>query len=104
MNTPFYIAFRYIVSKKGSQAVSFITGLAATAMTIAVMAMFIVISIFSGLEELNKELISNIHADLTIKSKEGKLLKNPEEIISTLEKEPEIKAFSKIIKLPFLVR
>ena len=98
MNTPFYIALRYIVSKKGSQAVSFITGLAATAMTIAVMAMFIVISIFSGLEELNKELISNIHADLTIKSKEGKLLKNPEEIISTLEKEPEIKAFSKIIE------
>ena len=77
---------------------SFITGLAATAMTIAVMAMFIVISIFSGLEELNKELISNIHADLTIKSKEGKLLKNPEEIISVLEKEPEIKAFSKIIE------
>ena len=98
MNTPFYIAFRYIASKKGSQAVSFITGLAATAMTIAVMAMFIVISIFSGLEELNKELISNIHADLTIKSKEGKLLKNPEEIISALEKEPEIKAFSKIIE------
>ena len=98
MNTPFYIALRYIVSKKGSQAVSFITGLAATAMTIAVMAMFIVISIFSGLEELNKELINNIHADLTIKSKEGKLLKNPEEIISVLEKEPEIKAFSKIIE------
>ena len=77
---------------------SFITGLAATAMTIAVMAMFIVISIFSGLEELNKELISNIHADLTIKSKEGKLLKNPEEIISVLEKEPEVKAFSKVIE------
>ena len=98
MNTPFYIALRYIVSKKGSQAVSFITGLAATAMTIAVMEMFIVISIFSGLEELNKELINNIHADLTIKSKEGKLLKNPEEIISVLEKEPEIKAFSKVIE------
>ena len=98
MNTPFYIALRYIVSKKGSQAVSFITGLAATAMTIAVMAMFIVISIFAGLEELNKELINNIHADLTIKSKEGKLLKNPEEIISVLEKEPEIKAFSKVIE------
>ena len=64
---------------------SFITGLAATAMTIAVMAMFIVISIFSGLEELNKVLISNIHADHTIKSKEGKLLKNTEEIISELE-------------------
>ena len=77
---------------------SFITGLAATAMTIAVMAMFIVISIFSGLEELNKELINNIHADLTIKSKEGKLLKNPEEIISVLEQEPEIKAFSKVIE------
>ena len=76
---------------------SFITGLAATAMTIAVMAMFIVISIFSGLEELNKELVNNIHADLTIKSKEGKLLKNPEEIISVLEKEHAIKDYRTLI-------
>lgn len=97
MNTPLYIALRYLIAKKGSQAVTFITGLSAIAMTVAVMAMFIVISIFSGLEELNRELVSNLHADLTIKTK-GKKLENTDKIISILKEEAEIKAYSKIIE------
>lgn len=97
MNTPLYIALRYLIAKKGSQAVTFITGLSAVAMTVAVMAMFIVISIFSGLEELNRELVSNLHADLTIKTK-GKKLENTDKIISILKEETEIKAYSKIIE------
>ena len=97
MNTSLYIALRYLIAKKGSQAVTFITGLSAVAMTVAVMAMFIVISIFSGLEELNRELVSNLHADLTIKTK-GKKLENTDKIISILKEETEIKAYSKIIE------
>ena len=97
MNTSLYIALRYLIAKKGSQAVTFITGLSAIAMTVAVMAMFIVISIFSGLEELNRELVSNLHADLTIKTK-GKKLENTDKIISILKEETEIKAYSKVIE------
>lgn len=97
MTPSFYIALRYLITKKGSQAVSFITWLSAIAMMVAVAAMFIVISIFSGLEELNKELISNLHADLTIKTK-GKQISNPDQIISILEKEQRIKAFSRVIE------
>ena len=97
MNIPFYIALRYLIAKKGSQAVTFITGLAVIAMSIAVMALFIAISAFSGLEELNKELISNLHSDLTIKSK-GKQIPDLEKITFILKKEPEIKAFSKVIE------
>lgn len=97
MNTSLYIALRYLIAKKGSQAVTFITGLSAIAMIVAVMAMFIVISIFSGLEELNRELVSNLHADLTIKTK-GKKLENTDKIISILKEETEIKAYSKIIE------
>lgn len=96
-STPFYIALRYLIAKKGSQAVSFITGLATIAMMVAVTAMFIVISIFSGLEELNRDLIKNLHADLTIKAK-GKQLPNLDKITSILEQDPEISVFSKIIE------
>lgn len=97
MKASFYIALRYLISKKGSQAVSFITGLAIFAMTVAVMAMFVVISIFSGLENLNKELIKDLHADLTIRSK-GKQLQNIDEIISVLSKESDVQSFSKVIE------
>lgn len=97
-NTAFYIARRYLIAKKGSQAVSFITGLAAFAMMIAVAAMFIILSVFSGLEDLNKEFISDLHADLTIKSAKGKIIPDLNKTTSILKAEKEISNFSKIIE------
>lgn len=98
MKNAFYIASRYLISKKGSTAVTFITWLAAFAMVAAVAAMFIIISVFSGLEEINKEMIANLHADLTIKSKSGKLLTNINNIKSALKEDDQVIHFSRIIE------
>lgn len=97
-NIAFYIASRYLLSKKGSTAVTFITWLAVGAMTVAVTAMFVIISVFSGLEDLNKELISNLHADLTIKSNSGKTLKDFDNINTILKNNKEISHFSRVIE------
>lgn len=97
-NIAFYIASRYLLSKKGSTAVTFITWLAAVAMSVAVAAMFVIISVFSGLEDFNKTLISNLHADLTIKSTSGKTLKNFGKINTVLKDNKEISSFSRIIE------
>ena len=97
-NIAFYIASRYLLAKKGSTAVTFITWLAVGAMTVAVAAMFVIISVFSGLEELNKDLISNLHADLTIKSATGKTIKNLDKITAALKNNTEISSFSRIIE------
>ncbi len=86
------------MAKKGSTAVTFITWLAVGAMTVAVAAMFVIISVFSGLEDLNKELISNLHADLTIKSTSGKTIKDFRKISDVLNKEKEISHFSRVIE------
>ena len=98
MKNAFYIASRYLISKKGSTAVTFITWLAAFAMVAAVAAMFIIVSVFSGLEELNKDMIANLHADLTIKSKTGKVLPDIDKIEKALKKDTEISHFSKVIE------
>lgn len=97
-NIAFYIASRYLTAKKGSTAVTFITWLAVTAMCFAVAVMFIFVSVFAGLEDLNRDLISNLHSDLTIQSKEGKTLQNIRKIESALKKNKEIAHFSKIIE------
>lgn len=97
-NIAFYIASRYLLAKKGSTAVTFITWLAVGAMTVAVTAMFVIISVFSGLEDLNKELISNLHADLTIKSDSGKTLKDFDKVNSILKSNKEISHFSRVIE------
>ncbi|WP_374440234.1 ABC transporter permease [Epilithonimonas sp.] len=98
MKNAFYIASRYLIAKKGSTAVTFITWLAAFAMVAAVAAMFIIISVFSGLEDINKQMIANLHADLTIKSKTGKVLKDIGHIRSVLKKESAVAYFSSVIE------
>lgn len=97
-NIAFYIASRYLLSKKGSTAVTFITWLAAVAMSVAVAAMFVIISVFSGLEDFNKTLISNLHADLTINSTSGKTIKNLQKINSVLKNNKDISSFSRVIE------
>jgi len=78
--------------------VTFITWLAAFAMVAAVAAMFIIISVFSGLEELNKDMIANLHADLTVKSKTGKVLPDISKIEKALKANAEVTHFSKVIE------
>ncbi|GGG60029.1 ABC transporter permease [Epilithonimonas arachidiradicis] len=98
MKNAFYIASRYLIARKGSTAVTFITWLAAFAMVAAVAAMFIIISVFSGLEEMNKQMIANLHADLTVKSKVGKVLPEIDKIQNTLRNNQDISSFSKVIE------
>lgn len=86
------------MAKKGSTAVTFITWLAVGAMTVAVTAMFVIISVFSGLEDFNKDLIANLHADLTLKSNAGKTIKDLQKVENVLKKNKEIVSFSKIIE------
>ncbi len=97
-NTAFYIATRYLLAKKGSTAVTFITWLAALAMTVAVAAMFIIISVFAGLEDLNEEMIANLHADITLKSETGKTIPNIDNAVKILKNNSEIAHFSKVIE------
>ena len=97
-NTHLYIATRYLLSKKGSTAVTFITWLAALAMMVAVTAMFIIISVFSGLEDLNRDLIANLHADITVKSNEGKTLPDIDKATKILSENTEIAHYSKVIE------
>lgn len=77
---------------------TFITWLAAFAMVAAVAAMFIIISVFSGLEALNKDMIANLHADLTIKSKTGKVIPDINIIENALRTNSDISNFSKVIE------
>ena len=67
-------------------------------MGVAVAAMFVIISVFSGLEDFNRTLISNVHADLTIKSTSGKTLTNIDKIANVLKNNTQIAAFSRVIE------
>lgn len=67
-------------------------------MTTAVACMFIILSVFSGLEDLNKDMIANLHADITISSKVGKSLPDIPKLEKTLKNQKKIAHFSKVIE------
>ncbi len=67
-------------------------------MMVAVAAMFIIISVFSGLEDLNRDMIANLHADLTLKSNSGKTIPDIDRVVKVLEQNPNILSFSKTIE------
>lgn len=67
-------------------------------MMVAVTAMFIIISVFSGLEDLNQDLIANLHSDITLKSKQGKTIPDIEKATKILKSNTEIEHFSKVIE------
>lgn len=67
-------------------------------MMVAVAAMFIILSVFSGLEDLNKQMIDNLHADITIRPSVGKVLPDMKRLDEVLKKNPAIKAYSSVIE------
>ena len=72
MNFPFYIAKRYLFSKKSHNIINIISGISVAGVTVGTMALIVVLSVFNGFEELVKSLFNTFNPDLVITVKEGK--------------------------------
>lgn len=81
MNFPFFIAKRYLVSKKSNNAINIISGISVAGVCIGTMALIIVLSAFNGLSDLVQTLYSSFDADIEITVKQGKtFLLSPEQV------------------------
>jgi lipoprotein-releasing system permease protein len=72
LNFPFYIAKRYLFSKSKSSAINFITRIASFGIVIFTMALFVVLSVFSGLREFSLSFSNTIDPDLKVSPIHGK--------------------------------
>jgi lipoprotein-releasing system permease protein len=72
LNLPFFIAKRYLVSKKSHNAINIISGISVAGVCIGTMALVIVLSAFNGLSELVESLYNTFDADVEITAKQGK--------------------------------
>ncbi|WP_228427635.1 ABC transporter permease [Apibacter raozihei] len=68
------------------------------AISIATCAMFVILSVFSGLESFNIRLFSDVNPDLKILPASGKLLNNIQKIEAVLKSEKDIQTFTKVIQ------
>ncbi|MEJ6735917.1 MAG: ABC transporter permease [Flavobacteriales bacterium] len=72
MNFPFYIAKRYLISKKSHNVINITSWISVTGIAVGTMALIIVLSAFNGLETLVEDLYASFDPDLKITLAEGK--------------------------------
>jgi lipoprotein-releasing system permease protein len=72
LNFPFYIARRYLVSKKTHNIINIISVISIAGVMICTTALIIVLSVFSGFERLVISLFNAFNPDMEITLREGK--------------------------------
>ena len=98
MHFSFYIAKRYIFSKSRNNAINIITKIASAGIVVGAMALFIVLSVFSGLREFSLSFSNDFDPDLKVIPSIGKSFYISAEQEKKLKKTKGIAIYSKIIE------
>lgn len=98
MNVPFYIAKRYVFSKSKTKAINTITKISTLGIIVSAMALFIVLSVFSGLKTFNLSFTNEIDPDLVVLPTQGKSITLSEIEINKLNGLKEIQAYSFVVE------
>ena len=98
MNLSFYIAKRYAVSFSRNKAINIITGIASVGIIASTMALFVFLSVFSGLKEFSLNIANASDPDLRIETTSGKTFSVSPKQEELLKKSNDIASFSKIIE------
>jgi lipoprotein-releasing system permease protein len=98
LNFPLYIAKRYLFSKTSTNAINIITIIASFGVIVGSLALFIILSGFSGLRSLSYSLLDVSDPDIKITSSAGKRLLYTKDVQQILETNTSIYAFSKVIE------
>jgi len=97
LNFPLYIAKRYLRSKSSNNAINIITLIATLGVIVSTIALFIVLSVFSGLKDFSLSFIRTADPDLKITSVQGKSFYFDQNIERALVLD-KIQAYSKVIE------
>lgn len=73
MNLPFFIAKRYLFSKKSHNVINWISGISVIGVATGTTALIVVLSAFNGLENLVISLFNSFDPDIKITVKKGKV-------------------------------
>ena len=72
MNFPFYIARRYLFSKKSTNAINVISGISVVGVAVASMALVVTLSVFTGFHDMVASFFTQLDPQLKITPAKGK--------------------------------
>lgn len=90
MNLPFYIARRYLFSKKSTHVINLISGISAVGVAVATMALVVTLSVFNGFHDLVATLLTAFDPQIKVVPAEGKTAPADDPVLTKIRTLPEV--------------
>ncbi|WP_214227410.1 ABC transporter permease [Pedobacter sp. B4-66] len=104
MNTPFYIARRYLFAKKSTNAINIISTISVVGVFVGSAALIIILSVFNGFEEVVLKMFNTITPQVVISPVHGKTFEPNTAYFNELKKNKNIYSYSEVLSENALLR
>ncbi|PSL28698.1 FtsX-like permease family protein [Dyadobacter jiangsuensis] len=104
MDISYRIAVRYFFSRNKRSFISLIARIAMAGVAVGTMAMVVVLSVFNGMEDLNRKIFQTFDSDVRIVPAEGKRFKMTPALMAELKAVKGVKLVTKVIEDNALAR
>lgn len=98
MNFPFYIARRYLFSKKSHNAINVISAISVCGVALATLALVCTLSVFNGFQDLVASFFTAFDPQLCITAVRGKVFDGEDPRILALRQMPEVAVWSRSLE------
>ena len=98
MNFPFYIARRYLFSKKSHHAINIISAISVCGVALATMALVCTMSVFNGFQDLVASFFTAIDPQLKVTPSQGKTMAADDPKLTALKAYPGIKIYTETLE------
>ena len=90
MNFPFYIARRYLFSKKSTNAINVISGISVVGVAVATMALVVTLSVFNGFHDLVASFLTSFDPQLKVTPVKGKVAAADDPVLTQIRELPPV--------------
>lgn len=98
MNLPFYIAKRYLFSKKSHNAINIISGISVCGVSLATLAMVCTLSVINGFQDMVATFFTVFDPEIKVTAAMGKTFDVNDDRIKQLRSLPEIAVFTETLE------
>ena len=98
MNFPFYIARRYLFSKKSHNAINVISAISVCGVALATLALVCTLSVFNGFQDLVASFFTAFDPELKITAVRGKVFDGQDPRVLALKQLPEVAVYSESLE------
>ena len=98
MNFPFYIARRYLFSKKSTHAINVISGISVVGVTVATMALVVTLSVFNGFHDLVASFFTQMDPQLKVTPVKGKTATADDPLLLKIRQLPEVEVATECVE------